>query len=284
MFPIAAVIPIGLAIWATFNGFNLYNKEFAQFDSSFHDIQFKSDLNRLVYGHYGAMNILMKKFQDNSSYGSHVMLFTGGPGVGKTYVASLIKKHYEPKDMAVTILPSSQPLNDTTLILTLRKVGRVSKGFGLVIIDGIDFKSNELLDFLVVLDKFCKENNIIVKVIVIGDIIKAYSAQNDQRSVGDFNTLDEYLGFLNAVSKYTLQLYKIKGINKCDQILFLPLSREAVIECINNAATAQNKEISEQELELVVNYILEEQGDFAPSGCKDVDSYLNMLHYQSIIK
>lgn len=275
LIPAAVVIGLGSMFYGAVD---YYNTNLSKFDGICNNYALRYDLNKNIYGQSDAIDHLTDALSSRLYYGVHVLLLVGGPGVGKTYTASIIRRHYQPPDMITYIVPSLQPFNEALLTKTKHKISRVTGGFSLIIIDGIDFKNKDLMDFIEKLEFYSRTRRLVVKVIIIGEVMKTYSFLFGYQSVTSFGSIQEYVNFVTAAGKDAQNIFKNKIHTSV--ILFMPVSINVLKQCMNNAIQTHNrKPLTDEQFNECLDQIRGENSDFAFTGCKDVDAYVSMYDY-----
>jgi hypothetical protein len=241
------------------------------------------ELHENVFSQSNAIIKLVDFLQDTDlsySYGTQVMLVVGGPGVGKTYSMSIMKKFYKPKELIVNITLPKKRLNEQTLEMTKEAIRWVTKGFSLVIIEGIDiFFLKDVLKFLKQLDQYCHKWNLRAKILLVGEILQVHE-ELDSAATESFESKEEYTNYIFEISAKAKLFFDENNI-KCDVATFMPLTPVEVKQCVKVAISKRvdQTKLTETTINDIVRDVCQGRTDFCLSGCKDVDAYTERTNY-----
>jgi hypothetical protein len=241
-----------------------------------------TDLNMNVYGQESGLSHLSKLLeypnrtlerckyneepQCSTFTGLQVIVLSGGPGTGKSYIASKIKKHYSAQHIVTNIIPEITPLSERILHKSQKNILNLLSGFSLIIIDAIKPTDNYISSYLKQLSIFTERYEVDVIVILVVKTINVLS-YNDIIGVDRFQNKIEYYDYMKLLTDNFVNevLRPISNINY-NVILLEALSINEVKECM------QVNDKSEMGTKYKWNSVLQNSRDrdFVLSGCKAV--------------
>ena len=260
--------------------------------------ELSADLHHQVYGQHLAVDIIpeaIEKFMLGSRHNSTllVLAFHGWIGIGKTFVSSIIAKHFHSSTVSTIIMPlhfpQSSPFDADTIqqmIMSKVKPGKLQ---------------------LIILDEMDKAPlGVIMGLQSVFDIIQHNSTYNMSRTI--ILTLSNNRG--SNIGSYvyeSLQAGRKREsirqdelqtvlLEKCDIshewhcalmssvdcfVPFLPLQRSHVKQCIMSDAEVKHFDLNDAEVEVVADelqYFPSNSPTFSATGCRAVTSKVDLIY------
>jgi hypothetical protein len=252
-----------------------------------HDFDIMQDINQYIVGQSQAVYAVLNALQNMTHHPEEiswckVLLLTGGPGVGKDYMAQIIKDKFysiggeECKEQSYhTLFPA--------VIREIQFCWRPD--FNIYSFDTIYTQDEsqviQAVKTLKFITRICKDFNRKLTLLVPVLPVKAHSVQETgQKGVDALSSSTEYLELIRSEGSRIQKILKDAEVSS-EVIIFRPIGWKDLRKCISHSAQQQGRAtLSPQAIDEIVRMLrpLDSQdADFVPVGCKDVDALVALL-------
>ncbi|KAF4529025.1 hypothetical protein B566_EDAN016873 [Ephemera danica] len=262
-----------------------------QFDSSplyRNDFDIMSDINKNVVGQSHAIYAILKALKNMShqpaeSSWCHVLLLTGGPGVGKDYTVELVKSKF----FLIGGQECREHSHHTLYPGALKDIHFCwRRDFNIYSFDTLYSKDESQVKQAITTVKYitrvCSDFNKRLTLLVPILPAKAHSTSINRNdvSVDMLQSSTEYLKLIEDEGTRIKKKFDDAGISS-ELIIYRPIDWDDLRKCIISSAQQQARAtLSPQAVDEIVRSLRPLGGretDFVPIGCKDVDAMVALL-------